>query len=92
LNVIERKEEKIGSEVKKKVDRRAARGQDVGRCAANANGRDMKFKNPTEKARRANSRLGTPSAAKSLGRFSSQLVGDFAHRSIPCSAPDVLTR
>jgi hypothetical protein len=52
----------------------------------------MKFEILKDGARRANSHLGTSSAAKSLGQLSTQEVGEFAHCSIPCPAPDVLTR
>jgi len=43
-------------------------------------------------ARRAGLIVGTPSAAKSLGRIPSHVVGDFAHRSVPWSALEILTR
>jgi hypothetical protein len=45
---------------------------------------EISFGTSKGRTRRADSHLGTPSAAKSLGRLSSQGVGDFAHRSFSC--------
>jgi hypothetical protein len=71
---------------------RQAGGQDLNWYVGNANTHDSKFEISERRCRYANSQLGTPSAAKSLGLFWSHGVGDFAHRSIHLPAPEVLTR
>ncbi len=82
----------LGARSRKSRDRLAEWRQDLDRRAANADGREMRGEDPAEKARRANSHLGTSSAAKSLGQFSPHGVGEFAHRPIPWPAPEVPTR
>ncbi len=81
--LLKAKEKDIGREVEKSSNQTAAGGRDLGSCAVDASGRDIKSEISKEGVWRAGSQLGTWSAAKSPGRFSSQVVGDFAHRSIP---------